>query len=51
MSMRLVQVVWNLLLGGLVVLRGGYHAPTTSETESLERDDPGNPSQPAPAGP
>jgi uncharacterized protein (TIRG00374 family) len=39
MSIRLVQVLWNLV-AGIVVLRGGYHAPTEKEQESLESDDP-----------
>jgi uncharacterized protein (TIRG00374 family) len=30
MSIRLVQIFWNLW-GGLFVLRGGYHAPTDAE--------------------
>lgn len=35
MSMRLVQVIWNLT-GGIFVLRGGYHAPPTSEESELD---------------
>ena len=31
MSIRIVQILWNLT-GGIFVLRGGFHAPT--ETES-----------------
>ena len=38
MSIRMVQVVWNLV-AGVFVLRGGYHAPTEREQESLETDD------------
>jgi hypothetical protein len=38
MSIRIVQVLWSLL-GGLFVLRGGFHAPTQKEQEELERDD------------
>ena len=38
MSIRLVQIFWNLT-GGLFVLRGGYHAPTEKEQESVEGDD------------
>jgi uncharacterized protein (TIRG00374 family) len=38
MSIRLVQIFWNLW-GGLFVLRGGYHAPTEVEQESVEGDD------------
>jgi uncharacterized membrane protein YbhN (UPF0104 family) len=35
MSIRLVQIMWNLV-GGLFVLRGGYHAPTEKEQEEVE---------------
>jgi len=38
MSIRLVQIIWNLT-GGLFVLRGGFHAPTENETKELETDD------------
>ena len=38
MSMRLVQVLWNLT-GGIFVLRGGYHAPTAKEAEEMEHDE------------
>jgi hypothetical protein len=38
MSIRLVQVLWNLT-GGLVVLRGGYHAPTAAQEHELEAED------------
>jgi uncharacterized membrane protein YbhN (UPF0104 family) len=41
MSIRLVQIIWNLT-GGLFVLRGGFHAPTESETKELETDDEDN---------
>ncbi|HEX8325324.1 MAG TPA: lysylphosphatidylglycerol synthase transmembrane domain-containing protein [Tepidisphaeraceae bacterium] len=34
LSIRLVAVFWNLV-GGLFVLRGGYHAPTVAEQEDL----------------
>jgi hypothetical protein len=44
MSIRLVQIVWNLV-GGVFVFRGGYHAPTEAETESLETD-----TEPPPGG-
>jgi len=37
MSIRLVQVLWNLVAGAFV-LRGGYHAPTETEQEALEAD-------------
>jgi uncharacterized protein (TIRG00374 family) len=39
MSIRLVQILWNLF-GGVFVLRGGYHAPTEREAESLSTDAP-----------
>jgi hypothetical protein len=35
MSIRLVQVLWNLV-AGVFVLRGGYHAPSDKEQESME---------------
>jgi uncharacterized protein (TIRG00374 family) len=38
MSIRLVQILWNLA-GGLFVIRGGYHAPTEKEQEAIEGDD------------
>ncbi len=38
MSIRLVQMLWNLT-GGVFVFRGGYHAPTEKEQESLEADE------------
>jgi hypothetical protein len=38
MSIRLVQIFWNLW-GGIFVMRGGYHAPTSKEQESVENDD------------
>ncbi|HYO09370.1 MAG TPA: lysylphosphatidylglycerol synthase transmembrane domain-containing protein [Tepidisphaeraceae bacterium] len=56
MSIRLVQIFWNLW-GGLFVMRGGYHAPTPKEQASVEHDDaadaapPVSAGQPAPAQP
>lgn len=38
MSIRMVQVVWNLT-GGVFVLKGGFHAPTEAERTELEKDD------------
>jgi uncharacterized membrane protein YbhN (UPF0104 family) len=38
MSIRLVQMFWNLV-AGLFVLRGGYHAPTEKEQHDLETAD------------
>jgi hypothetical protein len=38
MSIRLVQVLWNLA-GGAFVLRGGYHKPTTAQEEQVEQED------------
>jgi uncharacterized protein (TIRG00374 family) len=35
MSIRLVQIFWNLA-GGLFVIRGGYHAPTEKEQHEVE---------------
>lgn len=48
MSIRLVQILWNLT-GGIFVLRGGYHAPTQSEQREMEQDDQESPPEPAPA--
>ena len=39
MSIRIVQILWNLT-GGIFVLRGGFHTPTTQEQQSLDSDDP-----------
>lgn len=38
MSIRLVQIVWNLT-GGIFVLRGGYHAPTAKEQAEQEAEE------------
>jgi uncharacterized membrane protein YbhN (UPF0104 family) len=38
MSIRIVQMLWNLT-GGIFVLRGGYHAPTETEKKELEKDE------------
>jgi glycosyltransferase 2 family protein len=38
MSIRLVQIFWNLT-GGFFVLRGGYHAPTQTEQRQAEEED------------
>jgi glycosyltransferase 2 family protein len=35
MSIRLVQILWNLA-GGWFVIRGGYHAPTEKEQHEVE---------------
>jgi uncharacterized protein (TIRG00374 family) len=35
MSIRMVQIIWNLT-GGLFVLRGGFHAPTEGEQKELD---------------
>ena len=40
MSIRLVQVLWNLV-AGVFVLRGGYHAPSEKEQESMDADGAG----------
>jgi hypothetical protein len=37
MSIRLVQMLWNLA-GGIFVLRGGYHAPTEQEQREIESE-------------
>lgn len=38
LSIRLVQIIWNLL-AGLLVLKGGYHAPSEAEQQELEVDE------------
>jgi len=38
MAIRFAQIFWNLV-ASLFVLRGGYHAPTEQEAETLERDE------------
>jgi uncharacterized membrane protein YbhN (UPF0104 family) len=38
MSIRIVQILWNLT-GGIFVLRGGFHTPTSEEQQSLDSDD------------
>jgi hypothetical protein len=42
MSIRLVQVIWNLT-GGIFVLRGGYHAPTEQQQRETEEEDEDGP--------
>jgi hypothetical protein len=39
MSIRIVQILWNLT-GGLFVLRGGFHAPTEKEQHAMDMDLP-----------
>lgn len=43
MSIRMVQILWNLT-GGIFVFRGGYHQPTEAEQQDL--DEPDDPSPP-----
>ena len=38
MSIRLMQMIWNLA-GGIVVFRGGYHVPTQIEQKQIEAED------------
>lgn len=45
MSIRLVQILWNLV-GGLFVLKGGYHAPSQSEQQELSEDQQEQPTRP-----
>jgi uncharacterized protein (TIRG00374 family) len=40
MSIRLVQIVWNLV-AGVFVFRGGYHAPSEKEQRAMESDEGG----------
>ncbi|HEV2294990.1 MAG TPA: lysylphosphatidylglycerol synthase transmembrane domain-containing protein [Tepidisphaeraceae bacterium] len=47
MSIRLVQIAWNLT-GGIFVLRGGYHAPTAKEQAEQEEQDVENTKSQAP---
>jgi uncharacterized protein (TIRG00374 family) len=48
MSIRLVQILWNLT-GGIFVLHGGFHVPTQSEQHQAEVEDADipHPAQPA----
>ena len=50
MSVRVVQIVWNLV-GGVFVLRGGFHAPTATERAEMDAAGagalPGGPEEPA----
>lgn len=47
MSVRMVQIIWNLT-GGVFVFRGGYHQPSEAEQQELETDTDDAP-QPLPA--
>jgi glycosyltransferase 2 family protein len=38
MSIRMVQIFWNLS-GGIFVFKGGYHAPTEEEQNSMGEDE------------
>jgi len=38
MSIRLVQMAWNLT-GGVFVFKGGYHAPSSKEQAEMESDE------------
>jgi len=42
MSIRIVQILWNLT-GGFFVIRGGFHAPTDAEKHEVESDSEDNP--------
>ena len=46
MAIRFCQIFWNLV-ASIFVLRGGYHAPTEKEAETLDHDD----DEPNPAAP
>jgi hypothetical protein len=39
MSIRMVQILWNLT-GGIFVLRGGFHAPSDDEKKDLDNIPP-----------
>jgi uncharacterized protein (TIRG00374 family) len=47
MSIRVVQILWNLT-GGIFVLRGGFHAPTKAEQHELSADLPERTAPPQP---
>jgi uncharacterized membrane protein YbhN (UPF0104 family) len=47
MSIRLVQIFWNLW-GGIFVIRGGYHAPSPKEQEGMEGADASGAAPPNP---
>ncbi len=49
MSIRVVQILWNLF-GGVFVFRGGYHAPTEREQSEMEGNDRGDDDPPAGEG-
>jgi uncharacterized membrane protein YbhN (UPF0104 family) len=49
MSIRLVQILWNLV-GGLFVIRGGYQAPSEKEAQAVE-DAPDEDAPPSPPPP
>jgi uncharacterized membrane protein YbhN (UPF0104 family) len=40
MSIRMVQILWNLT-GGVFVFRGGYHQPSEAEQRGLGEDEGG----------
>jgi uncharacterized protein (TIRG00374 family) len=42
MSIRMVQILWNLT-GGIFVFRGGYHQPTEAEQQDLDEPDDASP--------
>jgi glycosyltransferase 2 family protein len=42
MSIRIVQILWNLT-GGIFVLRGGFHAPSDKEKHTMDQDEPDDP--------
>jgi hypothetical protein len=44
MSIRIVQILWNLT-GGIFVLRGGFHAPSDQEKQTMDSDAPENPNK------
>ena len=46
MSIRMVQILWNLT-GGIFVLRGGYHQPSEAEQRGLDDPPPAGAAQPA----
>ena len=48
MSIRVVQILWNLT-GGIFVLRGGFHAPTEAEQHELADNAPSADAPPEPA--
>ena len=48
MSIRLVQILWNLT-GGIFVLTGGFHTPSQAEQKKIADEDQDDPPAQTPA--